>query len=308
MTRGLIAAYSAAQREAADVYHLHDPELLPLAFLLKREAKVVFDAHEDLPAQLLTKEWIPPRLRGPLAQIFGKMMPVLMRPADAVVAATPAIARTIEVRPVTLVQNHPRSLEHVVGLPFAEREASVAYIGGLSEIRGARQLVDSLALLPPESPVQLRCAALLEGPHLRERLCAREGWARVRWEGWRTKDQLGQLLSECRAGIVTFLPAPNHVAAQPNKLFEYMAAGLPVIASHFPLWREIVEGNRCGVVVDPRDPRAIAEAIERVVANPSEAEEMGRRGRRAIEYTYNWESQQINLLKLYEGFACASGS
>jgi glycosyltransferase involved in cell wall biosynthesis len=93
---------------------------------------------------------------------------------------------------------------------------------------------------------------------------------------------------------------PNHIDAQPNKMFEYMSAGLPLIASDFPLWREIVEGNDCGVCVDPADPAAIAEAIDRLVENPDLARRMGENGQRAVHERYNWAIEEKKLLALYD--------
>jgi glycosyltransferase involved in cell wall biosynthesis len=90
------------------------------------------------------------------------------------------------------------------------------------------------------------------------------------------------------------------MVAWPVKLFEYMAAGLPVVASNFPLWKEIVEGNRCGITVDPLDPKAIAQAIEYLLAHPEEARQMGENGRRAVEEKYNWEKEAEKLLALYK--------
>ena len=96
-----------------------------------------------------------------------------------------------------------------------------------------------------------------------------------------------------------FYPEPNHIDVQPNKMFEYMAAGLPVIASNFPHWREIIEGAGCGLLVDPLDPEAIAAAMKWILDHPAEAEAMGQRGRQAVEKKYNWESQSLQLLEIY---------
>jgi glycosyltransferase involved in cell wall biosynthesis len=108
-------------------------------------------------------------------------------------------------------------------------------------------------------------------------------------------------LARSKAGIVTFLPAPNHIDAQPNKVFEYMSAGVPVIASHFPLWREIVEGNQCGLCVDPHEPEQIAEAIDYLLGHPDEARRMGENGMRAVQDRYNWAIEERKLRKFYEG-------
>jgi glycosyltransferase involved in cell wall biosynthesis len=125
------------------------------------------------------------------------------------------------------------------------------------------------------------------------------GWARVDFHGWADRPAVARILASCRGGLVLFHPEPNHVTAQPNKMFEYMAAGLPVIASDFPLWREIVDGAGCGLLVDPMDPAAIARAMQWIIDHPEEAAEMGRRGRAAVEHTYNWEAESTKLIELY---------
>jgi glycosyltransferase involved in cell wall biosynthesis len=94
-------------------------------------------------------------------------------------------------------------------------------------------------------------------------------------------------------------PEKSFITSQPTKLFEYMAAGIPVIASDFPLWRSIIQEAGCGILVDPLDTQAIAAAIEYLVSNPREAEAMGQRGRRAAEKQFNWANEEQTLLSFY---------
>ena len=107
-------------------------------------------------------------------------------------------------------------------------------------------------------------------------------------------------MGRSRAGLVLFHPAPNHVTAQPNKLFEYMSQGVPVIASAFPLWREIIEGVGCGLTVDPEDPEAIAGAMARLLADPEESAKMGQRGQDAIDQRFNWPREAEKLVAVYD--------
>jgi len=99
---------------------------------------------------------------------------------------------------------------------------------------------------------------------------------------------------------VTVLPLDSYVNAQPTKMFEYMSGGLPVIASDFPVYRKIVESADCGLLVDPLNPAAIAEAIVWLMQNPSRAYEMGQNGKRAIADRYNWEREAESLVATYE--------
>ena len=126
------------------------------------------------------------------------------------------------------------------------------------------------------------------------------GWQRVNALGFLDRAGVRDVLGRSMAGLVTFHPAPNHIDAQPNKMFEYMSAGIPVIASDFPLWREIIAGNDCGLLVDPVNPAAIAEAIDTRVNNPDMAQRMGENGRRAVEARYNWGIEEQKLLAFYE--------
>ena len=94
-------------------------------------------------------------------------------------------------------------------------------------------------------------------------------------------------------------PAENYTDSQPIKLFEYMAAGLPVIASDFPLWINLVERNECGICVNPRDPMEVRSACEKLLQTPKLGQKMGERGRKKVEESFCWSKEEKTLIALY---------
>lgn len=217
-----------------------------------------------------------------------------------VVAATPSIARRFPRGTTVLVQNFPLLAELRVPqpTPFAARPPAVGFVGYISRERAAVEMVQAFGMLDPTS-AQLELAGEFSPVELFDQVRKERGWALVTFHGLVDRTKMAELLGRVRAGLVLFHPLPNHVDAQPNKMFEYMSAGVPVIASDFPLWRQIIDGAQCGLLVDPGDPRAIAEAVRWVIAHPDEAEAMGRRGREAVEHTYNWDAEGARLVDAY---------
>lgn len=297
-------AYRAACSECANVYHFHDPELIPIALLLKlRGKRVVYDVHEDVPRDIMMKAWILPILRRPAAMGAAAVHFISAIAFDRVIAATPVIAARFPGGKAVVIQNFPwlESSNGVAPKPYSRRESLLAYVGGISRERGVLEMVRALALLDAAPGARLVLAGEFDGSELKAELGRTRGFERVDHRGWLSRDAVSALLGTVRAGLVLFHPFQSHVEAQPNKLFEYMAAGLPVIASDFPLWRTIVEDAGCGLLVDPLDPAKIANAIEWILCHPDEAEEMGRRGLAAVRSKYNWNQESQKLLSLYSG-------
>lgn len=292
-----------ALEQEARICHIHDPELLPVGLALKlRGRRVVYDVHEDYPAVILNKHWIPRAVRWPLSVAARLVEWGAALALDGIVAATPAIARKFPAHKTVVVQNFPRAEEFdsTQSPPYADRPLVVCYSGLLSEHRAIREMIAAMALLPVDLGCRLVLAGRFEPPALQHEVQREPGWQFVHYHGWLSRSQVRDLLNCSRVGLVLCYPDSQYFEAQPTKLFEYMAAGLPVIASDFPLWRQIVDSARCGLLVDPRDPHQIADAIQWILCHPYEAEEMGTRGRQAALARYTWDSEARVLLDLYE--------
>ncbi|MGH7586951.1 MAG: glycosyltransferase family 4 protein [Gemmatimonadales bacterium] len=296
----------AALETNPDIVHLHDPELLPAVGLLRRERRrVVYDAHEDLPGQILSKPYLWRAARRPIATAARVFLAYACRQVDAVVAARPDIGvRLARVNPATVVVNNYPLADELFAEPCVDmsgRPPVVTYVGGMSAIRGIPELVDAMALVRED--VRLQLVGGFTDRQLGAQLRTRPGWGRVKERGWLDRAGVRAALAGSIAGVVTFKPAPNHLEAQPTKLFEYMSAGIPVIASGFPAWRQVVEELGCGVCVEPGDPAGIARAIDWLARNPGQRRQMGANGRRAIQARYNWASEEATLTGLYDRLA-----
>jgi glycosyltransferase involved in cell wall biosynthesis len=307
MTRTVRRAYQAARQENADIYHFHDPELLPVGWLLSAKGKaVIYDVHEDLPKDVLSKRYLPEWSRTLVSWIVSQIEETVSGKFSAVVAVTPAIAKRLRtINPRTIVVHNYPYAEELLGAdsmsPWSDRRQSVAYVGGITVQRAIREMVSAMALLPGGLPATLELA----GPEIPQEadsdaLRRNPGWRRVRNHGFLDQPSTFRLLQNVRAGLVLFHPEPCHFESMPQKIFEYMGAGLPVIASDFPLWRKIIGGAGCGIFVDPQNPAQIARAIEYALTHPREAEEMGGRGRAAVAEKFNWKFEAQKLVALYQ--------
>lgn len=301
MTAGSWRMYHAVRRLRPDIVHFHDPELIPIGILLRFcGARVVYDVHEDLAKQIQAKPYIPAMLRGAIARAAQLSERLAECSLSAVVVATPAIGHNFARATPVLVQNYPLQAELMTSNPtrYATRPRNFVYVGGITAIRGIGEMVEGIAACTDDR-ARLHLVGSFAPTSLRTRTAARTGWDRVVEHGWADRARISEVFDTARAGLVLLHPTPNYVDSQPIKLFEYMSAGLPVIASHFPLWREIVEGAGCGLTVDPEDPGAIAGAMDWILAHPEAAEEMGRRGQIAVRDRYNWSEEAKTLLEMY---------
>jgi glycosyltransferase involved in cell wall biosynthesis len=302
MTRVIREMYRTAIRENADIYHFHDPELIPVGLLLKLHGKrVIYDVHENYSQTFLSKEWIPPQLRPMITKMVVFEEFVGTKFFDGIVTATPSIAARFPTFKTVTVQNFPFLNGSIIdsSIPYNERESVIVYVGLISALRGVKEMIQALALLPPQLEVKLKLAGIFSPSNLEDEVRTFPGWNRVDYIGWQFHKDIMKMLGKAKIGLVVLHPSPNHIKSQPNKLFEYMAAGIPVIASDFPLWREIIEKARCGLLVNPLDTRAIADAIRWLLEHPSEAEAMGKQGQKAVFEYYNWEGEAKKLLAFY---------
>ncbi len=280
----------------AHIYHLHDPELIFAGLQLKKAGKkVIFDAHEDLPKQMLSKHYLHPFVRRAAAGIYERVERLALRRFDYIVAATPRIREKFTKMGMRCVDidNFPRKEE------FADIEPDysgnrICYIGSLYPTRGIGELVEALEDLD----VELVVAGKFHDREYEERVRSLPGWKKVDFRGYVGLEEIRKILAESFAGAVTLHPTPAYVEAYPVKLFEYMLAGLPVIASRF--YQGLYKDG--GIGVDPKDVDAIKRAIL-ALREGHRAAELGARARGLALRHYCWEMEELKLFGVYDAVA-----
>ena len=298
-------AVRIAKSLRADVCHLHEVQCVPFGLLLKfMGIRIIYDIHEDaFPEKISNARTLGHPLLGYFFAVTAELLEVLARLFfDRFVAATPVIGRKFPHNRTVVVQNFPL-LDEIHSATKPERQkgaaATALYLGNVFPNRGLGGIVKALGMLPASSNLRLTVAGMFTPASYQQQLAKLPGWSRVDFVGWRDRNEVADLLSRAGVGLVLFHPRPEHQTAYPNKLFEYMAAGLPVIASDFPLWRSIIETADCGLLVDPLDPSAICSALTRLMDNPQQADQLGANGVRAIRDRFNWQREAVGLQTTY---------
>lgn len=293
--------YKKALEIDADIYHFHDPELISTGIKLKKKGKkVIFDSHEDVPLQILgSKEYIPLFIRRIISTLYVQYEKRKLPEFDAVISVSPDIVdRLKKINQNTFqVTNYPEADEIIPNTDIPER--AVCFTGLISPLWNHKNIVSSLVLL---DNVKYNLAGPVYPKYLQE-LQKLDTWNQVNFAGKLPREKVPGFIKNSAAGMAlcdySIEVGYNMGTLGNTKLFEYMREGLPLICTDFILWKQIVDEEKCGICVNPRDINSIAEAINKILSNPEEAKEMGRAGQRAVKEKYNWKTQEKILLDLY---------
>lgn len=297
---------AAARAVDGDVYHVHDPELLPVAHRLARDgATVLYDAHEHLTNAIAGKPYLNKVSAPVVSRMAGMYEQMVTKRISGVVAATPTIAQQFDPSTTVVVANYPITDDWVDPIEltreaFGQRPLRAVYVGGITDVRGAHEMTAAASLLrTPQAEIHL--AGQVSGVPI-------PSGPGVVYHGTIPHAQVGDLLVSARIGLSVLHPNPNYTESLPTKAFEYMAAGMPVVvSSSTETLAEIIEEHDCGLVVPHDDPTRLAASIDELLQDEDRAYEMGRRGREAVDREYSWDPQRTTLVEFYRRLTPVSG-
>jgi len=295
------------RQQQPSVVHVHDPELIPLALLLKLAGRrAICDIHENVAEQVLEKEWLPVIVRRPLGLVLKVVLRWLPRAADAVILAEDSYLKHIpRASNVSVIHNYP-----LLPAQYKENYESdvlrLVYVGDVRLVRGIREYVTITHRLnargiPTELTVIGSFANPEEGRQIADLVRELSLERQVKLLGRRPPEDLPTLLQNCDVGLALLHPIGNFRESYPTKMFEYMAAGLPAVASRFALWENVLVSNECGRVVNPLDVDEATSVLEEYWKSPDLRERHGRNGRRAVVERYHWGLDVPRLLAIYDG-------
>ncbi|HZK10761.1 MAG TPA: glycosyltransferase family 4 protein [Atribacterota bacterium] len=297
---GLIwRAFYLALRQHDDLYHFHDPELIIEGIILRLFGKkVIYDVHEDVPKQIMNKNWLSNKqIRMFASFIMNIVEQIGTLLFNRIVVATPDIAKKFPENKTVILRNFPilKLIDNTTPANYKKNKPVIIYTGGLTKIRGIKEIVQAMEYV--DDKAELWLLGKWESKEFKKECKNLVGWKYTKYLGHKSLEEVCSCLKISKVGISILYPVKNYLTSLPVKTFEYMACSLPVVMSNFPYWQGIFKD--CALFVDPYDSKDIAEKILYLLDNPDEAKELGKKGRKLIEEKYSWEAESKKLLEMY---------
>lgn len=289
----------------ADIYHFHDPELIPWMLLLKifKQKKIIFDVHENIIGSLTDRDWIPKPLLHVILNSAKIFLPIIMRPFNIIFAERSYSNIYPWVKDYEVICNFPKTKN------FPKRNLekypvfSVVYIGGITIPRGVIEMLDALQILQNRNiNVDFYLIGKVSLPKnvTLEKLIEERSLKNVKFYSYTPQPEAMEIIARCHLGLAILHPVANYLISYPTKIFEYMGCGIPFITSDFPLYQQIIDKWQCGLTTNPQDAKQLADKIEALTKEPEKLLDMGARGGQAVDSEYSWVFEETKLLSLYQ--------
>ncbi|MEI6346748.1 MAG: glycosyltransferase family 4 protein [Bacteroidota bacterium] len=297
-------AFSKAIKVKAGVYHFHDPELMLIGVLLRLFGKkVIYDVHEDIVKQVYYKKWIKfTFIRAMLSKIIKYLEKFCSLFFVKIVVVTDDIAVKFPPKKTILIRNYP-IIELIDNQPInnskVENTIRLIYAGGLTEVRGIKEIIASLEFISQD--IELLLLGPWESEEYMQECKNINSWNKVKYLGMLNLEDVYPYIKSSDIGLSLLYPAKNYITSLPVKAFEYMACEKPMIMSNFDYWKEIFGG--VALFCDPMNSKEIALCIQQLIDDKFKAQELGKKGRKLILEKFSWEAESLRLVEMYHGLS-----
>lgn len=302
MTKGAKSVYKMALKIDADVYHIHDPELLPYGVKLKKLGKkVIFDSHEHYRTQIREKPYLPKWMALMISYLYGVYEDSVLRKIDGVVfPCTINGLFPFKCKNVAVVNNVPRLSEFYDKYEVVKEKdtRTVCLVGSLTYERGLIHAIKATY----EADATLFAGGEISLESIKKEINVMPESSAVVFLGRLDRDQVLETMKNSQIGLSAELNVGQYsiVDTLATKCYEYMSMGLPIIMNKRAFNQTIVDKYNVGITVNPENITEYATAIKYLLDNPDVAHDMGANGRKLIKDTFNWEKEEHNLFQLYE--------
>lgn len=293
-------------RSKADLYHFYSPEFIVWATKLRQKTgkPVIFDCMEDFEGYALQRRGVPTVLRRPLAWIVRRQLQFAAKKCDAVIVADRGTGRLLQpyAERMVLIHNFPMlPLFPKSEISVEEKPYDLVYHGSMPKYHLEACLAIDEVLVTHGHQVRWRFIGQIpEISWFNRELLARGIEKRFIRSGLIPHDLIAFELAKAKIGIIPLPNLPKFQNNIPQKLFEFMAMGMPVVLSNLPASQPFVSDGVSGFMVSPEDYTAYAERIICLLSDSDLCRRMGNEGRRQVEGKYNWEQESKKLLDMYK--------
>lgn len=294
------------KNSTAEIFHFHDPELLWLGIktrvILKRI--VIYDIHEDYEKAILSKIWIPRYFRFVISKLFYLYEQISISLIKNNISTSELIANKFKSTRINqeIIYNFPL-LPSKNPNSHKKDDNLIIYVGIITKIRGFNEIVEALSLIKEQFSFRFMVIGPVHESYQKEinaKIKLLNLGDRIDFKGLMPYNDIFEYIEKAIVGLVCLLPEPNHLVTFPNKIFEYISRGTAVIASDFPLYRQVINKAKCGILVDPRNTKDIAKSIVYSLNNKEKMIEYGINGFNAVHKQFHWELEEIKLQKYYK--------
>lgn len=285
----------------ADIYHFHDPELIPVANSLKKQGKkVVFDFHEDVPSLIQFKAWVYPPLRNLIAFIYKHYESRSIAKFDGVISVTPHIVERLKEsnKNSILITNYPVIKEELTKHVFND-SLNICFAGGITSQWNHELIIECLEEV--EFPIIYHLAGPVNGIYL-NKLRNLKGWRKVKYYGTINQNEVREIYSKSQLGLALLIyetQVGKKGTLGNTKLFEYMEAGIPFVCSDNELWLTIVNEYNSGYAINPKNKEEFLSVLQELYRKKHLVTEKGTKGRKAAIEVFNWQNQEEKLRAFY---------